>query len=170
MENKTYHTVVIILKYHTVVIILKYHTVVIILKYHTVVIILKYHTVVIILKYHTVVIILKSNIKNGERAELIPLAHTYITALTLLAWHRHFSEKLRSCTSFMICILDKWKLYLFCEHVRSPPVFLWGSCCSSFLVSVLSYYVYWRSEFVLWCPLRFPHKNDVRLVFTASWL
>jgi hypothetical protein len=35
-------------------------------------------------------------------------------------------------------------------------------CCS-----VMCLYVY-RS--VLWCPLRFPHKNDVQFIFTSSCL
>ena len=35
-----------------------------------------------------------------------------------------------------------------------PLFFWWGPCCSSFLVFVLSCL---RSEFVLLCPLRFPH-------------
>ena len=35
-------------------------------------------------------------------------------------------------------------------------------CCAIMCLYVLSS--------VLWCPLRFPHKNDVRFVFTSSCL
>ena len=62
------------------------------------------------------------------------------------------------------------ELLTLCEHLSSLLLFLWGSMVLIFLVSVLSYYVSLRLTSVLWCPLRCPHKNDVRLVFTSSCL
>jgi hypothetical protein len=53
----------------------------------------------------------------------------------------------------------------------------WVLCCdvllcvlrSEFCV-VMSYYVSYVLSSVLWCPLQFPHKNEVRFVFTSSCL
>ena len=55
--------------------------------------------------------------------------------------------------------------------MSSPPVFFGGVlvahlfsflCCPIMCRYVLSS--------MMWCPLRFPHKNDVRFVFTSSCL
>ena len=48
------------------------------------------------------------------------------------------------------------------QHLRLSPVFWWGPCCSLFLVFCV----------VLLCVLTlwFPHKYDVRFVFTSSCL
>jgi len=52
------------------------------------------------------------------------------------------------------------------EHLSSSPVFWWVRvanifnflCCLILCLNVLNS--------LLWCPLRFPHKNDVRFVLT----
>ena len=63
----------------------------------------------------------------------------------------------------------KQELLTLREHMSSPLVFRWVSvahifsfvCCSIMCIFVLSS--------VLWCPLRFPHKNDVRFFFFFRW-
>ena len=65
---------------------------------------------------------------------------------------------------------EKQELLTLREHLSSPSVYdgvrvahLWSFlCCTIMCLYVLSS--------VLWCPLRFPHKNDVRFVFTSSCL
>jgi hypothetical protein len=54
------------------------------------------------------------------------------------------------------------------EHLSSPLLFWWGPCCSycSFLYCPIMCIRVLSS--VLWCPLRFQHKNDIRFVFTPS--
>ena len=54
------------------------------------------------------------------------------------------------------------------EHMSSPPFFLVGSMLLIFLVLCCSIMCLYVLSSVLWCPLRFPHENDVRFVFT-SW-
>jgi hypothetical protein len=62
---------------------------------------------------------------------------------------------------------EAWTTYPYRAHEVTPG-FLVGSVWLVFLVFVLSYYVSLGS--VLWGSLRFPHNNDVRFVFTSSFL
>jgi hypothetical protein len=66
----------------------------------------------------------------------------------------------------------KQELLTLCEHLNSPLVFWWGSCCSSFqfFCVVLLYMCPYVLSSVFWCPVRFPHKSHVRFVFTSSRL
>ena len=68
----------------------------------------------------------------------------------------------------------KQEVIALLEHLSLPPYFWCGLCCSSFYFfliflccPIMCLYVL---DSVLWCPLRFPHKNDVWLVFTSSCL
>ena len=45
-------------------------------------------------------------------------------------------------------------------------LFVWVHWCPMFC-HIMCIYVH---SSLLWCPLRFPHKNDVRFVFTSSCL
>jgi hypothetical protein len=62
----------------------------------------------------------------------------------------------------------KQELLALREHLSSPFLFWWGPCCSycSFLYCPIMCIRVLSS--VLWCPLRFQHKNDIRFVFTPS--
>jgi hypothetical protein len=53
-------------------------------------------------------------------------------------------------------------------HEFTPD--FWGCVFLTFYVLVLSYYVSLRSEFVLWCPSRFPHDNALSKPRTAPTL
>ena len=65
---------------------------------------------------------------------------------------------------------EKKELLTFRKHLSSPPVFWWARvahlygflCCAIMCLYVMSS--------LLWCPLRFPHKNDVWFVFASSCL
>ena len=71
-------------------------------------------------------------------------------------------------------------LHATCAWVNTPihthpptpfPGFCWAPCCSlcfSYLCCPIVCLYVLRS--VLWCPLRFPHNNDVLFVFTPSCL
>ena len=55
-----------------------------------------------------------------------------------------------------------WHIF---EFLSSSPVFWW--ICVADLFSFLCCPIMCLSS-VLWCPLRFPHKNNVRFIFTSS--
>jgi len=56
-----------------------------------------------------------------------------------------------------------------CDHLSSPRVFLVGSMLLIVLV-ILCFPILYLCvlSFVLWCPLRFPHKNNVRFVLNLQ--
>jgi hypothetical protein len=62
-------------------------------------------------------------------------------------------------------------VYTLLEHLSSPSVFLvesWVANLFSFMCfPIMCLYVY---SSLLWCPLWFPLKNDVRVIFTFSCL
>jgi hypothetical protein len=57
------------------------------------------------------------------------------------------------------------------EYLRSLSVYWWGPCCSLYFYSFLccSIMCLYVLSSVLWCLLWFPHKNDVRFIFTSSY-
>jgi hypothetical protein len=69
-------------------------------------------------------------------------------------------------------LIVNWKMNIEIKWCGNMAV--WSSVC--YVAHLLSVFVccpiMWRCVLssVLWCPLRFPHKNDVRFVFTSSCL
>jgi hypothetical protein len=50
------------------------------------------------------------------------------------------------------------------------PCIWWGPCCSLFLFFVFPILCLYALSSVLWCPLRFHYKHDVRFASTSSCL
>jgi hypothetical protein len=67
----------------------------------------------------------------------------------------------------VVCLIYVILLCVFTFRVLCCDVrFVFTSSCLFYLGSpIMCLYVL---SSVLWCPLRFPHKNDVRFVFTSS--
>jgi hypothetical protein len=67
----------------------------------------------------------------------------------------------------VVCLIYVLLLCVFTFRVLCCDVrFVFTSSCLSYLGSpIMCLYVL---SSVLWCPLRFPHKNDVRFVFISS--
>ena len=70
--------------------------------------------------------------------------------------HQYICSKQRDSEKLLQSFQNKW-----CQSMRILNISK---------KNVLSYYVYLRLSSVSWCPLWFPHKHDVRSVFTSSCL
>ena len=64
----------------------------------------------------------------------------------------------------------KQELLTLREHMSSPSFFFCGGVCVLLYVLCCPDMCHYILSSVLWSPLRFPYKNDVRFVFTPSWL
>ena len=70
--------------------------------------------------------------------------------------HQYICSKQRDSEKLLQSFQNKW-----CQSMRILNISK---------KNVLSYYVYLRLSSLSWCPLWFPHKHDVRSVFTSSCL
>jgi hypothetical protein len=80
---------------------------------------------------------------------------------------------------FPLCEIKVMTFIIHCvSPCLSPNTKVTYQCqCFGLLFKLLFYTVFWGPimchyvlSSVLWCPLRFPHKNDVRFVFAPSCL
>ena len=102
------------------------------------------------------------NVEGG--GHWIPLHTTFYVDVSFL-YHCHNIYR-----TWLYIWVKRWvsfkkqELLTLREQPSVHPVFWWVPCCSS-CWPIMCLYVLCS---VLWSPIRFPHKNDVRFVFTCS--
>ena len=120
--------------------------------------------------YHKSWNLLSDNLKKNKNSYLsiffcfemtftvyVTLVMIWLYGLTIYEYHGRCLIRSRNCLPFTITWVHPW--YFGEVHVARLFSFL---CCP-----VMCFYVLFS---VLWCPLWFPHKNDIQLFFTSSCL
>jgi hypothetical protein len=86
------------------------------------------------------------------------IRHAYYGFLVVLKFQLILMRSICSIRNTEYRVLSKPRFW----HVEFVLLFFLVLCCAIMFLYVLSS--------MLWCPLRFPHKNDLRFVFTSSCL